>query len=232
MHPAVPAVTLRPVRGMASVAVVTLAAHSLVKVVGAGMNAWQAVIIQRMLVDSDSVRPLEVDVNGALAIGNGVAEVAVFVLAAGAFLVWLRRVRANAEALLPGPHRRARPWVIMGWFVPVVNLWFPKQVVEDVWNASRPGAPAGPLPLARPSVLVWAWWSAFLIGVWVFDVVAVLLWRSDLEAQREAAWVDVVGCAWWTATAALAAFVIMKITRFQEDRRDALPELGRNLSVN
>jgi hypothetical protein len=63
-------------------------------------------------------------------------------LAAGVvFIVWLWRARGNAELFCYGQHRRGRGWVIGGWFCPVVNFWFPKQIVDDVIAASDPRTP-------------------------------------------------------------------------------------------
>ncbi|WP_435875703.1 DUF4328 domain-containing protein [Nonomuraea jabiensis] len=67
---------------------------------------------------------------------SGILETVVYVVAIVAFLVWLFRVRANAEILSPGGHRRGQPWLIFGWVVPIINFWFPKQIVDDIWSAS------------------------------------------------------------------------------------------------
>jgi Domain of unknown function (DUF4328) len=66
-------------------------------------------------------------------------SVILLLAAAAIFLIWLRRARVNTEEMASFPHRRARPWVVWGWICPVVNLWFPFQIVEDVYDASRPG---------------------------------------------------------------------------------------------
>jgi hypothetical protein len=55
-----------------------------------------------------------------------------------AFLVWLFRIRANAEILVPHGHRRAKPWLIFDWFVPIVSFWFPKQIVGRHLGRLRP----------------------------------------------------------------------------------------------
>jgi hypothetical protein len=72
--------------------------------------------------------------------------------------LWLYQVRANAELLDHGAHHtRSRGWVWGSWIVPVVNLWFPFQVVRDV---SKP--PISP----TPGVLLgwwWAFWLAYII---------------------------------------------------------------------
>ncbi|MTG90603.1 DUF4328 domain-containing protein [Cellulosimicrobium sp. BIT-GX5] len=77
-----------------------------------------------------------------------------FQVAAGVVTcVWLWQSRTFAEAVSPGArHARSRVWVWLAWFVPVVSLWFPYQVVRDVRAAttSRP----------RPG-LGW-WWAGWL----------------------------------------------------------------------
>jgi hypothetical protein len=80
------------------------------------------------------------------------------------FLTWLWRARVNSERLSGVRHRMGRGWTIGAWFCPVVNLWFPRRIVDDIWRASRPGVPADqlqidPLPL---SPLVRAWWLVLI----------------------------------------------------------------------
>lgn len=84
-----------------------------------------------------------------------------FVVAAVLTVVWLWKARANAEVLSPRPHARSRHWVWAGWFVPVVNLWFPFQVVRDVDLASNPRT-AFADPDAGASGQVAGWWGCFL----------------------------------------------------------------------
>lgn len=75
--------------------------------------------------------------------------------------LWLSRARQNAIALCPTwEHKRSAVWAWLGWWVPVVSLWFPFQVVSDVRGAgagpdARPGARSG-------TVLGW-WWALWLV---------------------------------------------------------------------
>lgn len=51
--------------------------------------------------------------------------------------VWLTRARDNGDLITPHfAHRRSRIWIWLGWFVPIVSFWFPRQVVDDVHRAS------------------------------------------------------------------------------------------------
>ena len=68
--------------------------------------------------------------------------------------LWLRRVRTNADAIDPIPHTRSSGWVWAGWWVPVVSLWFPFQIVRDIRDISKP-------PYS-PNALIGWWWTAWL----------------------------------------------------------------------
>jgi hypothetical protein len=83
--------------------------------------------------------------------------------AAVMFVVWLRRVRSNAERFCKAPHRHSRGWVLGGWLVPVINLWYPKQIVDDIVAASNPRTSplADELPRLRASV-VQTWWITWI----------------------------------------------------------------------
>jgi hypothetical protein len=53
------------------------------------------------------------------------------------FVVWFRRARINAERH-DYQQRRARGWAFWGWIVPIVNIWFPFQIMGDIWRAGLP----------------------------------------------------------------------------------------------
>jgi hypothetical protein len=66
--------------------------------------------------------------------------------------VWSNRVAANARDL-GYPARRSPGWAAGGWFVPVVNLWFPYQSIVDSVSPWDP---------RRGRVL--AWWLVYVLG--------------------------------------------------------------------
>ncbi|MER8044999.1 DUF4328 domain-containing protein [Streptomyces sp. NPDC094032] len=84
------------------------------------------------------------------------------------FIVWLFRVRGNADVWAPDLQRRAKGWMIAGWVVPIVALWFPRTVVVDIWRASRP-EPYG-ADRKGELVLINFWWLFFLVSQIVSEV--------------------------------------------------------------
>ena len=79
--------------------------------------------------------------------------------------LWLAQAHHNAQALAPAHLRRSVVWCWLGWIVPIVSWWFPKQIVDDTWQVTATPAASdlgGALPhdcclvgvLGRVSVLL------------------------------------------------------------------------------
>jgi hypothetical protein len=112
-----------------------------------------------------------------------------FACTAPVLLVWLYRVRRNAE--VPGRvHRWSPRWVVGAWFVPVLNLWAPYQAVADIAAA---GAPESRRAEVTRQVL--AWWLAWLVGL--------------VATAVGARWVGAVFCA---LASVLLIAVVRKLT--------------------
>ena len=65
-------------------------------------------------------------------------------------IMWAYRNARNGQAL-GIPARRTPGWAIGGWFIPIVNLWFPFESICDALPAER-----------RPRVL--RWWLMYLLA--------------------------------------------------------------------
>jgi hypothetical protein len=75
--------------------------------------------------------------------------------------LWLYKSRVSAQGANPSfVHERSKVWAWLGWAVPVVNLWFPYQVVRDVRRATSP----------QPVTGIGWWWAAWLVSYHVGEV--------------------------------------------------------------
>ncbi|MEV0538106.1 protein kinase [Kitasatospora sp. NPDC050463] len=102
-----------------------------------------------------------------LVIGGGLVAV---------WLVWFARVRAVAERFAPG-RLRYRPFMaVVGWFIPIANLFVPKQIANDVWHASSPPGHGDRGPVR----LVQTWWASCLVTILTWPVL-LGLWTGFLE---------------------------------------------------
>lgn len=140
-----------------------------------------------------------------------------------AFLSWLHRVRVNVRAL--GARRLAyrREWTIVGFLVPVLNLFRPYQVVREIWQASDPstGDPMAWRLIAAPRRIA-LWWGLF-VAYFLLEVFALTLIQTSVSPQvirlGHGAALAADLCA--ALSASLAYFVVVRITEAQEAKRAA-----------
>lgn len=135
-----------------------------------------------------------------------------FVATATVFIVWLWFARENAERLCPAPHRRSRGWVIGSWICPIVNLWFPFAIVDDVYRASRPGNEPDLMDLrsVASSPLLRLWWTSYLFAG-VLSYAATRTWQNatSMDSLQTSAVMDTVA----TLALACAGVAIIQLVR-------------------
>ncbi|MFJ3303363.1 DUF4328 domain-containing protein [Streptomyces sp. NPDC086549] len=146
------------------------------------------------------------------------AQLTALLISTVVFLCWFYRVRVNAEVFNPFGHSKKRGWAIGGWFTPVANLWFPRRITLDIWDASTPWGARGSHGLVN------AWWTLWLLSLFADRAAYVESRRahtaSELhDAFRQMLFSDAVDIA-----AALAAIaVVLRLTRMQHQKALAGP---------
>ena len=82
--------------------------------------------------------------------------------AVAAFCIWIRRVNQNLRSLTAQQIRFSPGWSVGWFFVPIMNLFRPYQVVSEVHRHSHPEGQGSPLlPI---------WWSCWVLGVLTTEV--------------------------------------------------------------
>jgi len=155
---------------------------------------------------------------------TGVANLFSYVAAGVVFLCWLWRARANAELFNTAKHRLSRGWTTGGWICPVVNLWYPRFVVDDVWRTSRPDVPndlqsVQGLPHS-PLVRMWwfAWLARWATSVWFL----VESGRpTTLASLQNMAFASTLGAVFTCVAGVLVVLVLRQITEWQSIPRTA-----------
>jgi hypothetical protein len=137
------------------------------------------------------------------------AVVAYFVpVQVAAFVVgclWLQRSRAVATTLSSSVRQvRGPAWVWFGWFVPVVLLWFPYQVVRDVRTAAQGTQ-------ARGTGLWWACWLVLLVST-NQSAMTALGWSVSRDPGQLPLF-EAVATVATVAAAVLWARIVLGVTR-------------------
>ena len=139
-----------------------------------------------------------------------------------AFLAWFHRAYENIARLGASDLRASRGWSIGAWFVPILNLVRPKQLMDDIWRASDPALPANVAGGWRGRTvpgLVHAWWALFLLGGLVSNVAANVVDNAETAPALKTAstWVALAYAA-LAVSAVLGIFVVRSVTSRQEQR--------------
>ncbi|MGY0059717.1 protein kinase domain-containing protein [Streptomyces sp. LZ34] len=142
---------------------------------------------------------------------TGLLEISLIVL----FPVWFRRVYLNATFLAPGRQRYDGGLAAGSWFIPVAQLWLPKQIANDIWTSS---APPGTRPASRA---VLHWWWALCVTMFFIVIAQTLLEAFAASDQDEQA---AVGLAIFDdlvaiPAAVLAMIVVTRISKMQQPQR-------------
>ena len=128
------------------------------------------------------------------------------------FIVWLYTVHRSSR-MDRRVMRHKSGWAIGGWFVPVLNLWRPFQMVSDVRRGATGDAEAG------VSIRQGWWWGTWLVVLLSSLYVNRLYGISDAapdgieyaDALGAAASFERYSCAAGMLAAVLAIFVVREI---------------------
>ncbi|GAA1022904.1 hypothetical protein Aple_100530 [Acrocarpospora pleiomorpha] len=207
---------VRPARGLAVTVAIMIVINLVVETLSALVSLQRYSIIGDVIENPQSIDLQAVEDNDTLYAGSGILQLATLVIAGVCYWIWLFRVRANAEALDPTvTQRRGKPWLIFGWFLPIVSFWFPKQIINDIWTASEPRR-------RPPGGLVLAWWLTWILSAIGENVLGrLLLAGEELEQLRTVALLEVVVFPLTLVSGVLAIVVVNKITALQAQPRPA-----------
>jgi hypothetical protein len=131
------------------------------------------------------------------------------------FLGWEYRAYRNLTALGHQKLQAKYAWVVVCWFVPIMNWFCPHQVMDELYQRSHSDCDSS-AELATSPMSVNIWWGAWLVAAFIG------LWQRFLLGPAETAaamWLDYgLNVAYLLAaivSAILAIYLVTAIDRFQ-----------------
>lgn len=129
-------------------------ANALTVLLGVDVVLFLMSELRFLIVPSGSLTGITV--RGASGVTAAV-PVLLLALTAVLFLVWFFRARHNA-AMSSQRQRYHQGWAFWAWFLPPVLLWFPYQIMSDIWRAGQLRERRGRLGSLGVVVLWWMFW--------------------------------------------------------------------------
>ncbi|WP_432884871.1 DUF4328 domain-containing protein [Kribbella sp. CA-245084] len=193
----------RPLRKVAIVSIVLMGLTCLAAVIQSVL-LWRSYDeVKRLVYGLLSEEEIDRGVESISGTGPLLNLVSYLLMGTGiAFLIWLWQARENTDFLyspfaprpafpadpVRGPHRRANGWVVGAWFCPIVQFWYPFQIVQDITKASEP--PEAPRS-GRVRTLLYSWWATWtafwviLVGGGTVAVIGFIIWFVRLVQVSE-----------------------------------------------
>jgi|RhiMetdeSRZDD1v2_1073273.scaffolds.fasta_scaffold677685_1 hypothetical protein len=136
------------------------------------------------------------------------------------FLIWIYRAHKNLRALDATDLKYTPGWAIGGFFVPILNIVRPYQVVAEIWRASAPDArrSRGVWTYESTPVFISLWWGFWLLSGFLDSISVVMVFGAGQTDQMVvASRYRIVYYLTSIACAALAIAVVLKINARQEE---------------
>jgi len=164
--------------------------------------------------------PVGVNENQILGLVIRVMLTGIGLLTAVFFLIWIYRSHKNLRVLGANELKYSPGWAVGGFFVPLLNVFRPYQVIAEIWKASAKGARRGGgtnWKFEQIPAYFGLWWGLWLLSGLLdfFSVLMILgggLTNQRLVASRYRLVYDVVSIT----CAMLAIAVVLRITARQE----------------
>jgi len=204
----------RPTRWQAALVVVTSGVSAIAFAVSAAADVNERQVLGRLGPGPGSFTAATVErADDVRVISSGIA-LGAMVVSIGALAAWSHRLYRNVSALgVPGL-RFTAGWAAGAWFVPLLNLVRPKQIVDELWRASDP-TEASDWRRRPVTPLIHVWWGVW-IGALVLNVVGAQT-RTDVDDLRRWLITSTVSKLGFAVAAVLAVIVVLRTTRRHHD---------------
>jgi hypothetical protein len=149
-------------------------------------------------------------------------QMAVYLVAAVVFIRWFHRAYANLPAVGIEKLGHSTGWAIGAWFVPIISLFRPKQIADEIWRGSDPSLePDQDRDWRRGKVPVvfGLWWLAFIASGFLVGAGSQLWGGAETYSDvKFAAVLEVTGNALGVLSGVLAYVVVDRTSQRQEAR--------------
>ena len=184
------------------------------------LNTWQFFLFRSFAEDPSAIDFDQATLSDQLDLTIGYIDIAAAIIAAILFIRWFRRAYYNLHAAAPGQASYEEGWAAGAWFVPILNLFRPFQIMREIWVGTQQAIPHRFPDVASPSI-VGMWW-AFYLGRGVLGYVLFILARqaSGVDDLPALGTVGVIAAVLDIAALLIAVQMIRKTSTFEDQLWD------------
>jgi LSD1 subclass zinc finger protein len=143
------------------------------------------------------------------------------------FCMWMYRSYANLRLMGVRGLLYSPGWAVGYFFIPILNLFRPCQVAQEMWRASDPTADLNYRDWGRNSLsaVIGFWWFFWILANIAGQIAFRITLAGNVPADVDDA-VTIVASALSLLAGLFAILVILKLRRRQEEKLEALLQRG------
>ncbi|MFC4944840.1 DUF4328 domain-containing protein [Pseudonocardia sp. GCM10023141] len=211
---------LQAARSLLATVVPLLWATTAVTFIAGGAEVWRYILL--LLSRDGALSAGVVAASDALVSAAGTIAPVLGGLAGLLIVIWtVRASRAAAADAAVRPARRVRS-IVLGWLVPGWNLVMAGSVLAEIEHTALRRAPR---QRPRPSRLLLAWWALWAVGGVLAAVVVLWSLRTGVQARADGVVLHAVLDLVASATAAVTALLLVRLTNLLGPARAVRREL-------
>jgi hypothetical protein len=221
-------------RKRANLVMAFLIAHIVLQLLAAGSTFMHIDLLYRIVEEVTAVARAQQHASERREAIMRVIQLVVFLASAVAFLIWLRRAYKNLKPLGAEP-RYSPAWAVGAFVVPIINLFLPFQIFQEMWRASDPetiaARDAKPVTAfiedSSKSLLVVVWWGLWLLTL--INLAVAYRWHVSWQILNEeiiASWLVIMLSLLLILDSIATIILVKKITDRQDEKFKRLAALA------
>jgi hypothetical protein len=133
------------------------------------------------------------------------------------FIMWFRRAYYNLHSLPWHNARHSEGWAAGSWFIPILSLFWPYQIMEDIWRGTQ-NAIKERFGEPQSAAIVGWWWTLFLINNFFGYITAFATGgAADVDELLTAMKIEFIGEIISIAAIIIAIRVIQRTSNFEKE---------------
>ena len=211
-----------PIGRVARWATILLGVIVVLDVIAAFSDIAEIRLLDR-IIEGEDVSDDEADASDTRQAVIGAVQFLVYATTAFVFIRWFRRAYRNLAPLGAENPRFKSWWTIAGWFIPIWNVFRPKQLLNDIWRGSDPRLPprndtwqGGDVP-----GFFLVWWLLWIASTYADQVAVRLAFTGETPEELRNGSIAYLVTDLVDAVLALLAIVVVRMTTGRQEERAA-----------
>ena len=179
--------------------------------------AWQYYLLDDVQKNPENIDMQKLQASDTIRTAISIGQLIILLLSMIFFIMWFRRAYFNLHQLSFNNARYDEGWAAGAWFVPVINLFYPYQIMSDIWKGKQ-NAIGERFGEPQSVALVGWWWAAYLINNFFAYISSFVTKEADgVEGLMRASVIEAISEIISVIAIIITIRLIIKVSSFEKE---------------